>query len=58
MEKLLYIGSGLDIEPIIHFNDVKEFIFIDTLPRSEFDGFIVDGSLFYDIFYRHKSLIY
>ena len=56
MEKFLYIGSGLDIEPIVHFSDVKEFVFIDTLPRSEFDGYIFNGSLFYDGFYRHKFI--
>lgn len=56
MEKFLYIGSGLDIEPIVHFCDVKEFVFIDTLPRSEFDGYIFNGSLFYDGFYRHKFI--
>lgn len=56
MEKLLYIGSGIDFEPIVHFSKVKEFIFIDTLPRSEFDGYVFNGSLFYDEFYRHKFI--
>jgi len=56
MEKLLYIGSGLDIEPVVHFSKVKELVFVDTLPRSEFDGYIHDGSLFYDGFYRHKFI--
>lgn len=56
MEKLLYIGSGLDIEPVVHFSKIKEFVFVDTLPRSEFDGHIYDGSLFFDGFYRHKFI--
>ncbi len=34
--KLLYIGTGLHIEPVLDFPNVKEFIFIDTLPRSQF----------------------
>ena len=37
MDKLLYIGSGLHTKPLQHFTDTKEFIFVDTLPRSEFD---------------------
>lgn len=52
MEKILYIGSGLDFNPLIHFNQVKEYVFVDTLPRSEFDGYIYNNSLFYDEFYK------
>ncbi len=48
MSKLLYIGSGLHLEPIKHFPETKEFVFVDTQPRSEFD---VQNS-FYDGFYR------
>jgi hypothetical protein len=36
VNKLLYIGTGLHINPIINFKNTKEFIFIDTLPRSEY----------------------
>jgi len=35
-KKLLYIGSGLHIKPVKDFLQTKKFIFIDTLPRSEF----------------------
>lgn len=56
MEKLLYIGAGLDFTPVIHFSQVREFVFIDAQPRSEFDGIICEGSLFYDGFYRHKFI--
>lgn len=56
MEKLLYIGAGLDFKPSIHFNQVKEFVFIDTQPRSKFDGVIHNRSLFFDGFYRHKFI--
>lgn len=34
--KLLYIGSGLHIKPVTDFLKTKKFIFIDTLPRTEF----------------------
>jgi hypothetical protein len=34
--KLLYIGSGLHIKPVVDFLKTKNFVFIDTLPRTEF----------------------
>src|SRR3990167_10359524 len=55
-EKILYIGSGLDLKPIVHFNQVKEFVYIDTLPRSIYDGKIHNGSLFFDKFYKPKFI--
>lgn len=42
MNKLLYIGAGLDLVPVIYFEDIKEFIYIDSQPFSEF------GTLTYD----------
>lgn len=57
MNKLLYIGSGLHFEPVIHFALTKEFVFVDTLPRSEFDGLIRDGSEFIEYFYRDKFVL-
>jgi hypothetical protein len=36
VNKLLYIGTGLHINPITNFTNTKEFIFIDTLPKSEY----------------------
>jgi hypothetical protein len=38
--KLLYVGAGDHIEPVKHFILTKEFIFIDTLPRNEFDSYL------------------
>ena len=38
MTKLLYIGAGLDLNPLKHFPNTKNFVFVDTLPRSEFDS--------------------
>jgi hypothetical protein len=36
MNKAVYIGAGLDIIPILVLDDVKEFIYIDSQPFSEF----------------------
>ena len=46
--KILYIGAGQDIIPLMHFADCNEFVFVDTLPRSEFDK----GSTFRPCYYR------
>ena len=56
MEKLLYIGSGLDFKPIIHFRQVKEFVFIDSQPRSVADEILYNGSLFIDGLYRYNFI--
>lgn len=54
MNKLLYIGSGLDFEAILYFSQVKEFVFIDILPRSYSDSLIINGCLFQDLLYNHN----
>ena len=36
---MLYVGAGTDISMVSIFPDTKRFIFIDTLPRSEFDNY-------------------
>lgn len=36
MNKAIYIGAGLDILPALLFPSIKEFIFIDSQPFSEF----------------------
>jgi hypothetical protein len=33
--KILYIGAGLNIQYVQHFPDTKNFVFIDSLPRSK-----------------------
>jgi hypothetical protein len=47
IKKILYIGTWNHIECVNHFPNTKEFIFIDTQPRSEFDSLS-----FYQPFYR------
>lgn len=49
INKILYIGTWNHIQPVRDFPLVKEFIFIDTQPRSEFD----DKS-FYQGFYKQN----
>lgn len=51
--KILYIGTGLHVEPVIDFSEVKDFIFIDTQPRSEFD----DCHVFFDKRMYKKNFI-
>lgn len=36
---MLYVGAGTDINMVSIFPETKRFIFIDTLPRSEFDNY-------------------
>ncbi len=31
--KILCVGAGCNIEPVIHFSQTKEFVFIDSQPR-------------------------
>lgn len=37
MNKILYIGAGTHIEIVDDFLNVKEFVFVDTNPRSDYD---------------------
>jgi len=37
--KILYIGTGLHLEPLHDFKETQDFVFIDTQPRSEFDNY-------------------
>lgn len=46
--KILYIGAGLHLDVIKHFESTKEFVFVDVQPRSEFDS----PDSFYEGFYR------
>lgn len=45
--KAFYIGAGLHFEPLHHFPFIKEFVFVDTLPRSEFDARNQFNPMFY-----------
>jgi len=39
INKAVYIGAGLDIIPVLLYQDIKKFIFIDSQPQSEFGEF-------------------
>ena len=36
MKKAIYVGCGTDILPILSYPEIKEWIYIDSLPNSEF----------------------
>ncbi len=51
--KALYIGSGLDISPIQFLSHIKEFVFVDSLPRTSSESedlFSVESNGFVDKF--------
>jgi hypothetical protein len=50
--KLIYIGAGLHLTPLKTFTQTKEFIFVDTMPRSQFDK----SSHFEPAFYSHHFI--
>jgi len=53
--KILYVGAGHHLDPVVHFRETKEFLFIDTQPRSEFDS---ECPQFHIGFYRKKFVDY
>jgi len=49
--KMMYIGAGLHLNPLDDFiQSAREFVFVDTLPRSEFDR----RGEFCECFYDHE----
>ena len=51
MYKLLYIGTCLHMDHLKTFTDINEFIFIDTLPRSEWDDKYYNENQYRNNFY-------
>lgn len=49
IKKVIYLGIGCRIDPVLHLSNVNEFVFIDTNPRSE-----CDSKEFYKGFYKKK----
>ena len=35
-KKILYVGAGSHVEPLEHFSETKEFIFVDSRPKNEY----------------------
>lgn len=50
LNKILYLGTGLHIEPVLHFPFAKEFIFVDILPRNNFNSNKYDEELYDESF--------
>lgn len=51
MNKLVYIGPNTDIIPIILLHDIKEFIYIDSLPQTEYGMYLFEkGELYQHTF--------
>ena len=48
MNRAVYIGAGLDILPIIVCSNIKQFIYIDSLPKSEYGTFWYNTEQGYD----------
>ena len=61
INKILYIGTGKHIQPIRDFPNTKEFIFVDTQSRSEFDDLSYYSGFYRGDFYDdlvHKCLCF
>ena len=43
MLSAFYPGAGLDIFPVIMFRDIKEWVYMDSQPRSEFGDNLYEG---------------
>jgi len=54
--KILYIGTETHIEPVIHFPLTKEFVFVDTLPRSNKDAKKIFNEKYYNIYFIDKLI--
>jgi hypothetical protein len=53
-KKILYFGTGTHIEAVTYFPLCNEFIFIDTLPRSEWDD--IDKNAYNKTYFNKKIL--
>ena len=53
MKRLLYLGADNDLTPIISYPDIKQFIYVDQLPRNYHAHY---GIKYYKGLYRYKSL--
>ena len=49
-KKILYIGAKLKVDYIYEFPNTKEFVFVDTLPRSSWDHTKFTSKLYDNIF--------
>lgn len=54
VKKILYIGAGTHIDPVMHFPLTQEFVFVDTLPRSDRDLPKTFNKKYYNIYFIDK----
>jgi len=54
LDKILYIGAGLHLVSIQHFPDTHEFVFVDTLPRNDFNDVDKYNSDMYNFTFINK----
>jgi hypothetical protein len=47
MASATYIGAGLDINPILLMPEVREFIYVDSQPKTEYGSMRPHGNRFY-----------
>ncbi len=57
-KKLLYIGAGIDLSCVVYYTYIKQFVFIDTQPRSEFDTDKFYPGFHRDRFYSNLIRVY
>ena len=46
IKKILYVNGGVDFAPIDVFNNATEYIYVDTLPRAEKDGYFIKSRFY------------
>ena len=51
---LVYIGCGTDFDLLSKLPQIKEFIYIDSLPKSGYGYFEFDTGIFHDKKYMKK----
>lgn len=58
MNRLLYFGAGIHFQPVLDFLTVKEFVFVDSQPYTEFyrPGYIYDKAFYRTNFINELSL--
>lgn len=45
-KKILYVNGGVDFDPIDVFDAATEYIYVDTMPRAEKDGYYLKSRLY------------
>lgn len=46
IKKILYVNGGVDFAPIDVFDTATEYIYVDTMPRAEKDGYYIKSRFY------------